>query len=211
MANYSYYHKKESNETLYINKYAVLASPWCSQIHSDINDALSLIREKCTALFLRWYLSVSAHIPVSLFSDVLLLRPNQPHGITATCQSLLRWLTFHETPYLASWPMYRYLHPANKMAPAMSPLIRAFSHGARWQQPDYKLVIYFIHSCDLEKKTNFSIYCCFTADRLDLLSVLFYWIFLPRIVQPTLLWFEKRLCCRLKGMRFTAFGETIFF
>lgn len=93
---------------------------------------------------------------------------------------------------------------------ALSPLIRAFSRGARWQQPDYKLVIYLNHSCDLEKKTNFSIHCCCSADRPDLLSVLFYWIFLSRIVQATFLWSEKRLACRLKEIRFTAFKETNF-
>lgn len=97
------------------------------------------------------------------------------------------------------------------MVPALSQPIRAFSCGARWQQPDYKLVIYLIHSCDLERKANFSILCCSTAGRLDLLSVVFYWIFVPRIVQATFLWFEKRLACRLKKERFTGFLEKQFF
>ena len=94
-----------------------------------------------------WYLSATEQSPAHHFP----LEPNQPRGTSATRQNLLRRLTFHQTPYLASWPVQRYLHPANKMVPAVSSLIRAFSHGARWQPPDYKLVIYLIHSCDLEK------------------------------------------------------------
>lgn len=90
------------------------------------------------------------------------------------------------------------------MASALSTLIRAFSRGVRWQQPDYKLVIYLIHFCDLEKKTNFNRRCCSLADRLDLLSVVFYWI-LQRTVQATFFLFEKRLPCRLKEILFTAF------
>lgn len=61
------YQEKESSKALYINKYAVLASPWCSHIHNHINNALSLIREKCTAQFLHRYLTASEQIPVSHF------------------------------------------------------------------------------------------------------------------------------------------------
>lgn len=95
------------------------------------------------------------------------------------------------------------------MASTPSPLIRTFSHGARWQQLDYKLAIYLIHSCDLGEKTNFSVHCWSTVDSLDLLSAVCYWVLLLKN-RYIFLWFERRLVCRLKKMRFRVLKEKKF-
>lgn len=129
-------------------------------------------------------------------SDALLREPNIIH--------LSKSVSSHFTKHLISLPdqcSVIYTSQTKWLQP-LSTLISTFSCGARWQQPDYKLLIYLIHFCDLEK-TNFSRRCCSPADRLDLLSVVFYWI-LQRTVQATFFLFEKRLPCRLEEILFAA-------
>lgn len=188
-------------------QFSLLPGVHTSMTHNDIEDALCLIREKKHNPILCWYLTVSAYIPVSHFRCSSPWTKSTLRSISHLSKSVkvahISWNTL-------SCYMTTYLHPANKMAPALSTLIRAFSGGTRWQQPDYKLVIYLIHSLDLEKKTNFSTRCGSTADTLDSLSVMFYWIFRRRIVQATFVWFEERLAWRLKEIRFTAIPETNF-
>lgn len=82
-------------------QFLLLPGVHTSMTHNDIEDALCIIREKSTTPFCA-DISQLLHIFLYLISDVPPLEPNQLYGISATCQNLLRWLTFHETPYLAS-------------------------------------------------------------------------------------------------------------
>lgn len=91
---------EKSNEALYkIHPFH------CSLVFThprlNINNTFGIIAENAQphlALVSHSFCTYSC-ISFPMFSS---LQPNQLHGISATCQNLLRWFIFHETPYLAS-------------------------------------------------------------------------------------------------------------